>query len=413
MDVIMPQLGETVAEGTITVWHKNVGDQVASDELLFEIGTDKVEMEIPAPVGGVLKEIRIPEGETVVVGTVLAVIDDGSGTAEVAPAAVVAADPTPVSQPKPAAILPTRSSPPHYPNRKLSPAVRKLVADNNLSPDDMIGTGRDGRITRGDVLAFLKGRDAPPAPKPVPTPARPAASGDGVTVIPFDRRRKMTAEHMVRSKATSPHVLQAVEADFSKVEAVRRALGPSWREKEGFALSYLPFIAKASCEAIRDFPNINGHVEGESLVIHAAVNLAIAVDLNFQGLVAPVVKEAERMAVPELARAINNVAARARADQLTADDLAGATYTISNNGSFGTVITAPIINQPQIAILSTDAIQKKPVVVDVDGEDMIAIRPIGMLAQCFDHRAIDGAYSAAFLKRLKEILETRDWRAAF
>ena len=409
----MPQLGETVAEGTITVWHKNVGDQVASDELLFEIGTDKVEMEIPAPVGGVLKEIRIPEGETVVVGTVLAVIDDGSGTAEVAPAAVVAADPTPVRQPKPAAILPTRSSPPHYPNGKLSPAVRKLVADNNLNPDDMIGTGRNGRITRGDVLAFLKGRDAPPAPKPVPMPARPAASGDGVTVIPFDRRRKMTAEHMVRSKATSPHVLQAVEADFSKVEAVRRALGPSWREKEGFALSYLPFIAKASCEAIRDFPNINGHVEGESLVIHAAVNLAIAVDLNFQGLVAPVVKEAERMAVPELARAINNVAARARADQLTADDLAGATYTISNNGSFGTVITAPIINQPQIAILSTDAIQKKPVVVDVDGEDMIAIRPIGMLAQSFDHRAIDGAYSAAFLKRLKEILETRDWRAAF
>ena len=222
----------------------------------------------------------------------------------------------------------------------------------------------------------------------------------------------MTAEHMVRSKATSAHVLQAVEVDFSTVEAARRRAGAKWKAKEGFSLSYLPFIAKAVCDAITDFPKINAHVEGESLVAFDAVNLAIAVDLDFDGLVAPVVRDAGSMAVVDLARAINEIAARARRDALGPDDFAGATYTISNNGTFGTLITAPIINQPQVAILSTDAVIKKPVAVVVDGTDAVAVRPVGVLAQSFDHRAIDGAYSAAFLRRLKEIIETREWAAA-
>jgi pyruvate dehydrogenase E2 component (dihydrolipoamide acetyltransferase) len=424
MDVIMPQLGETVAEGTLTVWHKAVGDSVKANELLFEIGTDKVEMEIPAPISGVIADIRVSAGETVPVGTTLAVIEDSSGAAKEVPVASPAAATAPPPVPESAssagspAVSAARTSPAFHPNRKLSPAVRKLVADNNLDPDAITGTGRDGRITRGDVLEFLKGGSAAPAAaqptqSPAPAPAPRPANGDGRTVIPFNHRRKMTAEHMVRSKATSPHVLQATEADFSNVDKARKALSADWRNREGFSLTYLPFIAKAVCEAIRDFPNVNSHVQDESLVVFDAVNLAVAVDLNFNGLVAPVVKDADRRSVPDLARAINDVAGRARADKLAPEDFVDATYTITNNGAFGTLLTAPIINQPQVAILSTDAITKKPVVVDVDGEDMIAIRPVGMLAQSFDHRAIDGAYAAAFLKRVKEILETRDWRAAF
>ncbi|MDA0238521.1 MAG: dihydrolipoamide acetyltransferase family protein [Proteobacteria bacterium] len=410
----MPQLGETVAEGTVTVWHKKVGDTVAADELLFEIGTDKVEMEIPASDAGVLTEIRVSEGETVAVGTVLAIIDDGKATSS-APAEAAPAEAVAVTQAASAHDASGRTSPPQYANRRLSPAVRKLVADNNLNPNDIQGSGREGRITRDDVLAFLKGAAASvSAPAPVASAPGPAPrSGDGRIVIPFNRVRKMTAEHMVRSIATSAHVLQVVETDFSNVDKARKAIGPSWKEREGFSLTYLPFIAKAVCDAMQAYPNINANVEGENLVVFDGVNLGIAVDLGEAGLVAPNIKDADRMTVPELARAISALAAKARSGGLTPDDLGGGTYTLSNNGSYGTVITGSIINQPQVAILSTDGIAKKPVVVDVDGEDMIAIRPVGMLAQSFDHRAIDGGYSAGFLNKVKEILETRDWRAAF
>ena len=426
MDVIMPQLGETVAEGTLTVWHKSVGDTVKADELLFEIGTDKVEMEIPAPIAGTIAEIRVTAGETVAVGTTLAVIDDGSGASVSVPATPSASVPVapsapansaaPAAQSTPVTETATRTSPPFFRNRKLSPAVRKLIADNNLDAGAITGTGREGRVTRGDVLAFLQGTPSAPtaaAPTAPSAPVARPAGGDGRAVIPFDRVRKMTAEHMVRSIATSAHVLQAVEADFANVDKARKALAPSWKEREGFSLTYLPFIAKSVCDAIRDYPNVNANVEGENLVVFDAVNLGIAVDLGANGLVAPNIKQADRMTVPELARSISALAAKARANSLTPDDLGGGTYTISNNGSYGTLMTASIINQPQVAILSTDAITKKPTVVDVDGEDMIAIRPIGVLAQSFDHRAIDGGYSAGFLKRVKEILETRDWRAAF
>ena len=419
MDVLMPQLGETVSEGTVTTWHKQVGDEVQADELLLEIGTDKVEMEIPAPASGVITEIRVEAGSTVDVGTTVAVIDDGSGTSEAAPAAAAGPEATPAPSPEAvAAPLPaaTAAAPARDRNMKLSPAVRKLIGDNNLDPAAISGTGRDGRITRADVLAYLKGTPAPaPAtlPAAAPVQSRPPAGSGGKTVIPFDYRRKMTAEHMVRSKATSPHVLQAVEADFSNVDKARRAMSAEWKAKEGFSLTFMPFIAKAVCEAIRDYPNINAHIEDENLVVYDSVHLGVAIDLNFQGLVAPVVRDADRRSVPDLSRAFNDLAARARSDSLGPEELSGGTYTITNNGSFGTLITAPIINQPQVAILSTDAIAKKPVAVNVDGEDMIAIRPVGMLAQSFDHRAIDGAYSASFLKRVKEIIEDRDWRAAF
>ena len=227
--------------------------------------------------------------------------------------------------------------------------------------------------------------------------------------MPFTRIRKLTAEHMVRSKATSPHVLQAVEVDFYRVDIVRKTVRDAWKAKHGHSLTYLPFIANAVCRALEDFPNLNSSVHGDSLVLHPSVNLGIAVDLGAEGLVAPVIKNADRLSVAQLADAIAEIAQRSRAGKLMPDDFQGGTYTLSNSGTFGTLITAPIINQPQVAILSTDGVRKKPVVVETSEGDSIAIRPVGVLAQSFDHRAVDGAYSAAFLDRVRKIIETSNW----
>ena len=418
MDVLMPQLGETVAEGTLSIWHKNVGERVEANELLFEISTDKVEMEVPAPAGGVMKEILVKEGETVVVGAILAILDDGTdGSIE-----PTAPEPAPslennaqyLTHSLPAAspsVTSAAVTPNHDPRRRLSPVVRKLVAEHNLNPDNIDGSGRDGRIKKSDVLALLQ-RNAPTTTDQISGSSTSSPSVDGKKVIAFNRIRRVTAEHMVRSKSTSPHVHQGVEVDFSRVDRVRSDKGVAWRAREGFSLNYLPFVARAVCDAIVEFPHVNAHVEENSLVVYDQVNLAIAVDLNFEGLVAPVIQNASSMTAVEIARSIAGLAARARANQLTPDDHLGATYTISNNGSFGTLFTTPIINQPQVAILSTDSITKRPVVVEQDGEDHLVIRPVGIVTQAFDHRAIDGAYSAAFLRKVKEIIETKNWEAA-
>jgi 2-oxoglutarate dehydrogenase E2 component (dihydrolipoamide succinyltransferase) len=289
------------------------------------------------------------------------------------------------------------------------------------------GSGRNGRITRRNVLEFIrKQQDAPaqpaaargaaaaaPVPAPAsraPAPARaPAAVPAGAKTVPFTRIRKLTAEHMVRSKATSPHVLQAVEVDFHRVDVVRKTVRDAWKAKHGYSLTYLPFIANAVCRALDDFPNLNSSVQGDSLILHPSVNLAIAVDLGAEGLVAPVIKGADRLSVAQMADAITEIAQRSRAGKLKPEDFTGGTYTLSNSGTFGTLITAPVINQPQVAILSTDGVRKKPVVIESSEGDSIAIRPVGVLAQSFDHRAVDGAYSAAFLDRVRKILETSNW----
>jgi 2-oxoglutarate dehydrogenase E2 component (dihydrolipoamide succinyltransferase) len=299
------------------------------------------------------------------------------------------------------------------PDRRLSPVVRKLVAEHSLDIASIDGTGRDGRVTKRDVLAHIESgavADAPAAPAAPARAAAPVAGGTGeTTVIPFNRIRKMTAEHMVRSIATSAHVLQATEVNFGAVDEVRGVVKDSWRSRYGYSLTYLPFIARAVCLALREYPNLNGFVEGESLVVHDDIHLGIAVDLNHEGLMVPVIKNAHARGVGDLAREMRDMASKAREGKLAADDLQGATYTLSNSGSFGTLFTASIISQPQVAILSTDGISKKPVVIESETGDSIEIRPIGVVAQSFDHRAIDGAYSAAFLKSLKTILETRDW----
>lgn len=415
MDVIMPQLGETVVEGLVSVWHKAVGDEVRLDEPLFDLETDKVSTEIPAPVAGILKEILVPAGVTAKVGVRLAVI----ATAGAEDTSDRDSGQVPVEQfPSPAA--PAR----------LSPVVRRLLAEHGLSATLVRGSGRGGRIVREDVLAHVQrsgggtGGGAlsavPERRSPIP-PSMPEAPIDRITkgvtttddlVVPLNRIRRATAAHMVRSVATSPHTLQAVEVDFVGVERARAAHGAAWREREGFSLTYLPFVARAVCEAIGRFPHVNASFGEDALIVHKRVHLSIAVDLDFEGLVATVIRDADQRNLRGLALEIHRLALSARSGRLKPEETSGGTYTISNSGSFGTFFSAPIINQPQCAILSTDGVRKKPVVIQgPDGSDALAIRPVGVLAQTFDHRAMDGAYSAAFLRQVKQIIETRDWVA--
>ena len=439
-DIEMPQLGETVTEGTITKWFKNVGDPIAEDEVLFEVSTDKVDSEVPSPVAGFVSEIRVPEGDTVDVGTILAVVADTAPSAEAAPPPpppVAAAPPPPPPAAAPAA-APVAPPPPPAPavaataapssttgGAVLSPLVRRLIADNGLDPASITGTGIGGRITRGDVERVIEispGQRSAPAAAPAalapaaPAPPRAAGpaprSGTGDTVEKLNNMRRITGEHMVMSKATSPHAMTAVEVDYENVERVRRAQGGDFKASEGFSLTYLPFISRAVIDALRDFPHLNATVGEGELIVHNYVNLAIAVDLNFEGLLAPVIHEADDKRLRAIARDISDLAGRARTKKLSADDISGGTFTISNSGPFGTFMVIPVINQPQVAILSTDGVTRKPVVItDADGTEAIAIHSVGMLAMSWDHRAFDGAYAAAFLREVKQILETRDWAA--
>jgi pyruvate dehydrogenase E2 component (dihydrolipoamide acetyltransferase) len=407
MDVIMPQLGETVEEGTVAAWHKKEGDRVAIDELLVEIETDKVATEVPSLVAGTLSRILVEAGETVKVGTPLAIIDTGDLGSVAAPkTAGVPVPPTPSAKAAaPVAPVAQRAAAPTHRDghgAPLSPAVRKLLAEHGVDIARIQGTGRDGRVKRDDVLSHLEKHQA------APTTTR----GDAETVR-FSPLRKRIAEHMVRSKATSAHVLQAVEVDFSGVEAARGALKKAWKEREATSLTYLPFVARAVALALPEFPHLNAHVAGDSLIVYKAINLSLAVDLDRGGLVAPVIKNVAALRVPDMARAIAKIAERARSNALKPDDMTEGTYSLTNNGSFGTFITAPVINQPQVAILSIDGVQRRPWVVTDDEGERIEIRPVGMLAHSFDHRAVDGAYSGAYLRLVKQILESREWMGEF
>jgi 2-oxoglutarate dehydrogenase E2 component (dihydrolipoamide succinyltransferase) len=491
-EVTLPQLGETVTEGTITQWFKQVGDTVAADEPLFEVSTDKVDTEVPSPVAGTLTEIRVPEGETVDVGTIIAVVGDGDGAPAAAPApeaaespapeadaaeqlpepeqgggteAPAAEEPEPAAQPEPveaaaeapvpatepapedeAAAAPSAdAAPAPSSNAKgvlLSPVVRRLVNEHGLDPATISGTGPGGRITRDDVLDHIDKAGAKPAaaasapaakpapsaaptaapsraagPAPAPAATKPAAAptvraGQRDEAIPLTKIRKLTGAHMVMSKGLSPHAFSVVEVDYANVDATRGAVKASWKQAEGFSLTYLPFISRATIDALLEFPHLNASVGEDDLVMHRFVDLGIAVDLDYEGLIVPVIRDAEELRLRAIARHINDLAGRARTKKLMPDEISGGTFTISNNGSAGSVLTMPIINQPQVAILSTDAITRKPVVVPTtDGGEAIAIHPVGNLAMAWDHRAFDGAYAAGFLKRIKEILETRDWSA--
>jgi len=453
-EITLPQLGETVTEGTITKWFKKVGDSVALDEPLFEVSTDKVDTEVPSPISGVLTEIRVAEGDTVAVGTVIAVVGDASSapapaasaavvtstlasshvsvppppTATVATEAPPAPATAPVSPPPSASV--SAQSPASAPassdgsSTVLSPVVRKLIAENNLNAAAITGTGPGGRITRDDVLAAISRGGATTA---APAPAAPAATstvasvpqraaapkavaGARDEVVALSKIRQATGAHMVASKAISPHVLSVVEVDYANVDITRLRVKEDFKAQEGFSLTYLPFIARAVVDALADFPHMNSSLGDNELIVHRYVDLGIAVDLDYQGLLVPVVRDAEGKRLRALSREINDLATRTRSRHLSPDEISGGTFTISNNGSAGSVLTMPIINQPQVAILSTDAIVKRPVVIEVPGfSESIAIHPVGNLAMAWDHRAFDGAYAAGFLSRVKMILETRDW----
>jgi 2-oxoglutarate dehydrogenase E2 component (dihydrolipoamide succinyltransferase) len=480
-DITLPQLGETVTEGTITRWFKKVGDAVAADEPLFEVSTDKVDTEVPSPVAGTLTEIRVKEGDTVPVGTVIAVVGAASGASvqpapapAPAPVAQPAPAPAPVAQPAPApapapvaqpapapapVMQPAAASvatatrtaiPASVSNKLLSPVVRRLVSEHGIDVNALVGTGPGSRITREDVLDFIdKNGSAPkvaapaqapapasaqapvaqPAPAQAPVahvapatapaaprvaapPAKFTAASERETVISLSKIRRLTASHMIMSQAVSAHAFSVVEVDYANVDATRSEVKDQFKQSEGFTLTYLPFIARAIVDALAEYPNLNASIEGDNLVVHNYVDLGIAVDLEFQGLLVPVVRSADGKRLRAIAREISDLATRARSRKLTPDEIQGGTFTISNNGSAGSVLTMPIINQPQVAIMSTDAIVRKPVVARLsDGTESIAIHPVGNLAMSWDHRAFDGAYAAGFLAKVKRVLETQDWSA--
>ena len=451
-DITLPQLGETVTEGTITRWFKKVGDTIAADEPLFEVSTDKVDTEVPSPVAGTLTEIRVAEGETVAVGTVIAVVG-AAGAAPVAaapaPAPAPVATPAPAPTPDPAPVVAAAPAPapvpatapapvasaPSQTNKLLSPVVRRLVDEHQIAIDSLTGSGPGGRITREDVLDYIDQHglkaaaqvSSAPAPAPVvstptpvaaptptaaPTPRPTAPTGEREQVVALSKIRKLTGAHMVMSKAVSPHAFSVVEVDYANVDRTRTAVKDSWKSGEGFSLTYLPFIARAVVDALADFPHVNSSIDGDNLVVHGYIDLGIAVDLDYQGLLVPVVRSADAKRLRAIAREINDLATRARGRKLSPDEIQGGTFTLSNNGSAGALICMPIINQPQVAILSTDAIVRKPVVVTAqDGSESIAIHPMGHLSMSWDHRAFDGAYAARFISRVKQILETQDWSA--
>lgn len=479
--VSMPQLGETVTEGTILRWAKQVGDTISEDEVLVEISTDKVDTEVPSPVSGTILEILVAEGDTVEVGAELVVI----GAADEAPAgeddrwgiegqseASAAAAPAPIDEMHPASETPEGADtgfeasapkdqdattgrtepsdeqveaffaePPSEAGepRLLSPVVRRLVRENEIDLDLIRGTGEGGRITRKDVEAYLQspGREAaspsaaepevartpeaatatppePPAPAP---PAKreapiPVAGAAGSEEFELDRIRVRIAENMVNSKRTAAHVWTSVEVDFERVERVRQAHKDAFKAEEGFSLTYLPFISRATIDALKEFPVVNSSfdLENKKAIFHRKIDLGIAIDLNQGGLVVARVRNADGLRLVGIARDIRDLAERGRAGKLELDDLTGSTFTITNPGPFGSFMSAPIINVPNVAILSTETVTKRPTVVTTpDGQDMIAIRHIGYLGLTWDHRAFDGSTAVLFLRRIKENLETWDW----
>jgi pyruvate dehydrogenase E2 component (dihydrolipoamide acetyltransferase) len=440
----MPQLGETIIEGTILKWLKQEGDTIERDEPLFEISTDKVDTEVPSPVAGTVTKILVPEGETVAVGTELAEIDSGDGSAAAAvpaaaeaaggesgggesaseedPAAevpaVAASEPTPTpraAQPAAPAAAAATTAPAMQDrgprSQILSPLVRKLAAEHDLDLSSIAGTGTGGRITKHDVEAAIAagptGTGAAPQPAPGVTPVTPSAPstpGQGEEIVPLTHIRKAIGEHMVASLATSARAWTMVEVNVDHLVKLRERVKESFFDRYGVKLTYLPMVTRAVSEALLSFPMVNAELRGDELVVRKYVNMGIAVSYD-QGLIVPVVKNVDAMNVPGIARAIADLAARARSHQLKPDEVTGATFTITNPGPYGSLLSVPIINQPNAGILSLDSIQKRPVVID----DAIAIRSMVYLSMSWDHRVIDGELATRFLARVKQNLESWDF----
>jgi len=455
VDVVMPQMGVSVSEGTITKWLKHEGEQVEADESLLEISTDKVDTEVPSPASGTLTQILVQEGETVDVGTKLAVIggDGAAASSEPdvpepaaaadaaeraavsdAPSAPSTADSLGDARPAPAEESETTSASSTNGKTFVSPVVAKIASEHGVDPSQVHGTGRGGRVTKKDILNFIESGaqptapaapapaapaqpETPQAPAAAPQPASaappiaaPAPSQPGETFEPMTAMRRGIAEHMRRSLDTSAHVTSAIEVDMSKVSAIRAKLKKEYQQSYGVNPTYLIFVARAAADTLREYPWINGELRGEQIVTRSYVNLGFAVELqDGKGLIVPVVKTAETLNLLGMAKAVTDIAQRARDKKLLPDEVQGGTFTITNPGGYGTFHGTPVISQPQAAILGTYAVVKRPWVIQDDmGEDVIAIRPIMNLTLTYDHRLVDGALAGRFLRDLRHKLETWD-----
>jgi len=416
-DIVMPQMGESITEGTITKWLKKVGDSVQRDEPLFEISTDKVDAEIPSPVAGTLTEIKVQEGTTVGINSVVAVIGGGSAGASAPAAAPVASTPA-VPAPVAAAPAPTAPASAAGSERiKSSPLVRKIAKDNNLDLTKLSGTGANGRITKDDALSYLNAGGKPaasPAPAAVAAPAaaaKPAAPAapppEPGSIVPLTKMRSIIAQRMVESKRTSPHVHTVFKVDMTRIVRLREKEKNKYEQRNGVKLTYMPFITRAAVAALRKHAIVNASMEGDAIRYNKNISIGIAVALDW-GLIVPVVKNAEEKSFLGVARAIVDVATRARNKKLAPDEISGGTFTLTNSGIFGEQFGTPIINQPQSAILGIGGMNKEAVVLtDKDGNDTIAIRTIQYFTLGFDHRIVDGADAGKFMSDFKAYLE--DW----
>jgi 2-oxoglutarate dehydrogenase E2 component (dihydrolipoamide succinyltransferase) len=401
----MPQMGVSVAEGTLVAWRVEVGDSIEADQTICEISTDKIDTEVPAPVSGVVTEILVPLETTVPVGEVLARIavgDEGAGAPTPTPAAAPAPAPTPALDAASMNGAASRTTPARN-GRRYSPVVRRIAAEHGIDLEQITGTGRGGRVRKQDVLAFLGtgGAETPAvdeAPLHTESPYRPDATPAGApgATPTLSRMRRQIGEHMKRSLETAATCTTWIEVDMGRVEAARRTLG----------VTALAFVARATIEALREHPALNAWLEGERYTAHPEVNLGIAVSLGDDGLIVPVIHDAHELSEEGLGARIKDLARRARAKELTPDDVRGGTFTITNPGQYGSIMATPIINQPQVAILDLEAIIKRPVVLtDAEGNDSIAIRPMTVLGLSWDHRALDGVLAAQFLASVKRHLE--------
>jgi 2-oxoglutarate dehydrogenase E2 component (dihydrolipoamide succinyltransferase) len=471
-EIIMPQMGESIAEGTITKWLKKVGDSVKRDEPIFEISTDKVDAEIPSPVAGTLVEIKVPEGATVAINTVVGVIGEAGEKAASAPAAIqtpaqapappavaaapeakAAPPPAPAAPPPPparapepapapraAAPAPAPAPAPASPSsggqvesieerirRRSSPLVRKIAQENAIEITDVDGTGIHNRVTKNDILSYLENRKvaavpsraataaaptlevgrAEPAEAPAPRPA--IAVSDRDEIVAMSKIRRITAENMILSKRTSAHVTTVFQVDYTNISRIRQKHKDAFLEKNGVKLTYLPFIFRSAIQALRQFPQVNASIDGESIVYHKDIHLGMAVALDW-GLIVPVIKNADEKSILGLARASQDLAERARSKRLKPEEIQGGTFTVTNPGVFGSLFGTPIIPQPQVAILGVGTIEKRPVVVaDEEGNDALGIRTVGYLALSFDHRLIDGADADRFMASVKTTLESGEF----
>lgn len=422
VELVMPKMGESIMEATILKWRKKPGDRVELDEPVLDIATDKVDSEVPSPVAGTIVEILFSENDVVAINKAIAIIETEAAGVQpaaspaVAPAAVSGSDKESVSVPyQPVPVTATALAS----DRFYSPLVRTIAREENISQaelDALPGSGQDGRVTKKDILAYVAGRGQTPQPKlqpvapaPTPTPATPAVSFSGAfEIVEMDRMRKLIADHMVMSKHTSPHVTSFVEVDVTNLVNWRNRIKDQFKKQYGENITFTPIFLEAVARAVRDYPMINSSVDGNRILVKKDVNIGMAAALPTGNLIVPVIKNADYLNLAGLTKVVNDLASRARQNQLKPEEIQGGTFTITNVGTFGNVMGTPIINQPQVAIMAIGAIRKKPAVLETEYGDVIAVRQMMFLSLSYDHRIVDGMLGGSFLRRVADYLEAFD-----